>query len=232
MRRLPATILLLVAACGGSPNKPIEPKTAEHDAGEGTAGERQSASLVHEGEAVAKDDAPDAETADQIYARVQADIVGCYEQGKKSTPKMLSGRATLDVSIDSSGKAACVVVSDDTGLTQEVEDCMSARMTREAFKSNGSTWSTEIPVVVKDGKVSLGPQATGAPAPRPSRRTASRTPRTRSSRRCSLSSTSARRAATASRTCAAGVLAGAKFPPPKGAVGLVSVPVKVLARSQ
>src|SRR5688500_3091988 len=165
MQRLLVTLVLLTA-CGGSPKKPAEPTTsgasADADAGAG-GGPRQSTSLVAEGE-VAKDDAPDAETAEQIYGRVQTDLVACYEQGKKSTPKMLSGRATLDVSIDSTGKPACVVVGDDTGLTQEVEDCMSARMSRETFKSNGATWATEIPILVKDGKVSLGPPATNAPA--------------------------------------------------------------------
>lgn len=273
MRRISATIVLYLAylaACGGTPNKPVEPKTSETDAGaggdeDGGGGERQSSSLIQEGVAVAKDDAPDAETPEQIYARVQSDLVGCYEQGKKSTPKMLSGRATLDVSIDSTGKAACVVISDDKGLTQEVEDCMTARMSRETFKSNGTTWATEIPVLVKDGKVSLGPPATGAPALEtvethglpdsahdvvvallPQLHDCTKGGDAKSNLRvihvgarvgkdgrvqCALASAAAPMPSKV-RTCAAGVLAGAKFPAPKGAVGLVSVPVKVLARSK
>ena len=259
MRRILA-IVFVVTACG-SPSKPAEPKPAETDAG--ATGERQSTSLVAEGEAVAKDDAPDAETAEQIYGRVQADLVACYEQGKKSTPKMLSGKATLDVSIDSSGKAACVVVSDDTGLTQEVEDCMAARMTREVFKSNGATWATEIPVVVKDGKVSMGPPATTVPALEtvethglpdsahevveallPQLHDCTKGGDGKSALRvihvgarvgkdgrvqCALASSSVP-VPSKVRTCAAAVIAGAKFPSPKGQVGLVSVPVKVLAR--
>lgn len=191
--------------------------------------------------------------------------MACYEQGKKSTPKMLSGRATLDVSIDSAGKPACVVVGDDTGLTQEVEDCMAARMSRETFKSNGATWATEIPILVKDGKVSLGPPATNAPALEtvethglpdsahdvveallPQLHECTKGGDGKSALRvihvgarvgkdgrvqCALAS-SAAPVPSKVRTCAAGVLAGAKFPPPKGAVGLVSVPVKVLARSK
>jgi hypothetical protein len=264
MRRLLA-MSLLVVACGSSSKKPAETATSETDAGSSGGGERQSTSLVVEGEAVAKDDAPDAETAEQIYARVQADLVACYEQGKKSTPKMLSGRATLDVSVDSAGKPACVVVGDDTGLTQDVEDCMSARMSRETFKSNGATWATELPILVKDGKVSLGPPATAAPALEtvethglpdsahdvveallPQLHECTKGGDGKAGLRvihvgarvgkdgrvqCALASSAAPMPSKV-RTCAASVLAGAKFPPPKGAVGLVSVPVKVLARSK
>lgn len=257
--------LFAFAGCGSSPKKAAEPTASEPEHGTGGESERQSTSLVAEGKQVPNDDAPDAETAEQIYARVQADLVACYEQGKKSTPKMLSGRATLDVSIDSAGKAACVVVGDDTGLSQEVEDCMAARMSRESFKSNGATWATEIPIVVKDGKVSLGPPATAAPALEtvelhglpdsayevveallPRLHECTQGGGGQSTLRvihvgarvgkdgrveCALAS-SAMPMPSKVRSCAADVLAGAKFPPPKGAVGLVSVPVKVLARKQ
>src|SRR5262245_51487395 len=103
MIRRPALVItvLLVAACGGSSKKPAEPAAAEADAG----GEKQTTALVVEGAAASHEEAPDAESAEQVYQRVQADLVACYEQGKKAAPKMLSGRATLDVSIDSSGKA-------------------------------------------------------------------------------------------------------------------------------
>lgn len=105
-----------------------------------------------------------ADTPANIYQRVYPDLVGCYEQGRRATPTMTSGRATLGVSVDPTGKPACVVVSDDTGLTQEVEDCMAARMARETYAKTGTAWSTEIPVVVKSARITLGPPPTAAPA--------------------------------------------------------------------
>jgi len=161
--------LLAIGACGGGTDvasQPIAPKSAAAPAPASTDGERQATPLVVQGAAVAGSplEAADAETPDQIYARVRSDLVACYEQGRKALPNMTSGRITLNVSIDGAGKPTCIVASDDTGLSQSVEDCMSARMGRESFKSNGATWATELPLLVKDGKVSLGPPATNAPA--------------------------------------------------------------------
>lgn len=113
---------------------------------------------------VASPAATPADTPDQIYQRVYPDLVGCYEQGRKETPTMTSGRATLGVSVDPAGKPACVIVSEDTGLTQEVEDCMAARMAREIYAKTGAAWTTEIAVVVKSARVTLGPPPTAAPA--------------------------------------------------------------------
>lgn len=256
-------LAFVASACGGAEKRPVEPPAKAAD--DGDAGARQTTALVVQGTAAPREDAPDAESAEEIFARVQADIVACYEQGKKTAPKMTSGRATLDVNIDASGKATCVVVSDDSGLTQEVEDCMSARMSREPYKSNGATWSTEIPVVVKDGKVSLGPPATAAPALEtvethgmpdsahevveallPKLHQCTVDTEGKSTLRvihvgarvgkdgrvqCALAS-SAAPMPSKMRECAASVLAGATFPPPRSAVGLVSVPVKVTARQK
>jgi len=264
-------VAIALAACGGgggapkSPSDPSPQATGSGDAPKPAGGERQTTALVSQGTAVraGPEDAPDAETPEQIFARVQADLVACYEKGRKAVTTMTSGKVTLNVAIDAAGKSRCVVASDDTGLTQEVEDCMSARMAREAFKANRASWATELPIVVNAGKVVLGPPATAAPAletvethglpdaahdiveallPRlhkcaeggdadPSLRVMHVGARVAKDGRveCALASSAAPLPAKV-RECAADALASAKFPAPRGTFGLVSVPVKILAR--
>jgi len=96
----------------------------------------------------------------EILERVKADFAECYVRGKKSTPQMMSGKVTWLASVDASGRPTCVVPLDDTGLTQEVEDCMSARLERERF-TPGAPWSFELPIVASDDGVRLGRETTG-----------------------------------------------------------------------
>lgn len=92
------------------------------------------------------------------FTRVRDDLTACYEEGKKAVPTMTSGRITFHVSVDASGKTACVVPSDDTGLTQEVENCMRTRLDKESYAPLDTPWSFSIPLVLKEGK--LGPGET------------------------------------------------------------------------
>lgn len=96
-----------------------------------------------------------------IYARLEHDLALCYEQGRKSTPSMLDARLTLNASIDATGTPTCVIPSDHTGLTQDVEDCMSARFAKEKF-DDGSPWSASVPVVIRAGTLKLGERRSDA----------------------------------------------------------------------
>jgi hypothetical protein len=71
---------------------------------------------------------------------------------------MTDGKLTLNASIDASGKATCVIPSDHTGLTQDVEDCMSARFTAEKFDP-GAAWSAAVPIVLRGGVLARGESA-------------------------------------------------------------------------
>jgi hypothetical protein len=93
---------------------------------------------------------------EEVFARLRADFTGCYEVGKKDVPTMTSGKVTLHASIDRSGKTTCAVPSDDSGLTQDVEDCMRKRLGRESYASQSSSWSAVLPIVVENGALSLG----------------------------------------------------------------------------
>ncbi len=93
-----------------------------------------------------------------IYARLESGLVRCYELGKKTTPEMTDGKLTLNASIDTTGKTTCVIPSDHTGLTQDVEDCMSARFTAEKFDA-GPAWSAALPIVLRGGKLARGESA-------------------------------------------------------------------------
>ena len=95
-----------------------------------------------------------------IYARLRPALVACYDQGQKSTPEMVEGKLTLNATIDAAGRTSCVIASEDTGLTQEVEDCMVARFATEKFdESAGAPWQAVVPVVVRKGAVQLGERA-------------------------------------------------------------------------
>jgi len=93
-----------------------------------------------------------------IYARLESGLVRCYELGKKTTPEMTDGKLTLNASIDANGKTTCVIPSDHTGLTQDVEDCMSARFTAETF-DEGAAWSAAVPIVLRGGVLARGESA-------------------------------------------------------------------------
>jgi len=93
-----------------------------------------------------------------IYARLESGLVHCYELGKKATPEMTDGKLTLNASIDATGKTTCVIPSDHTGLTQDVEDCMSARFAAENF-DEGTPWSAVVPIVLRGGVLRRGENA-------------------------------------------------------------------------
>jgi hypothetical protein len=93
-----------------------------------------------------------------IYTRLESALARCYEIGKKATPEMTDGRLTLNASIDASGKTTCVIPSDHTGLTQDVEDCMSARFAAETFDA-GTSWSAVVPIILRAGVLRRGESA-------------------------------------------------------------------------
>jgi hypothetical protein len=98
-----------------------------------------------------------------IYARLQPGLARCFDQGKRSTPEMSDGKLTLNAAIDAHGKATCVIPSEHTGLTQEVEDCMSAHFTTTSL-DDGAPRAAMVPVVIRAGVVKLGEPPTGAAA--------------------------------------------------------------------
>ena len=153
-----APIALLLVACGSS-NKPeaTAPRAAEGTGESATAGPSP-----REEPAVASEPAaPKLQLSDEaILGRMSDDLLACYTQGKKAAPKMADGKVTFLASVDAGGKASCVAPMDDTGLTQEVEDCMGARLAREAYEP-GAAWTFELPLVVKRGAVALGKEASG-----------------------------------------------------------------------
>lgn len=100
--------------------------------------------------------APAAIGAPEIFARAKNDLAACYEQGRTAVPTMTSGRVTFHAAIDAAGRTTCVVPSDDLGLTQDVEACMRERLDRETYPASGASWSTPIPIAVKDGALALG----------------------------------------------------------------------------
>lgn len=101
--------------------------------------------------------APRPDTA-AIYARIRADVTACYTQGTKAHPEMRDGRVTLNASIDAAGKTTCVVPSQDSGLTQDVESCMASAFAKQSFPASddGRGWNAAVPVVVRAGDVQLG----------------------------------------------------------------------------
>lgn len=95
-----------------------------------------------------------APSAPAIFARIRGDLADCYERGRKATPEMKDGKVTLHATM-AAGRTACVIPADDRGLTQEVEDCMGARLAREAHEP-GVEGAVSLPVIVNAGAVSLG----------------------------------------------------------------------------
>jgi hypothetical protein len=68
---------------------------------------------------------------------------------------MLDGKLTLNASFDASGKAACAIPTEASGITQAVEDCMSARLGAESF-GPGEPGTEIVPIVLKGGVLALG----------------------------------------------------------------------------
>jgi len=171
---------------------------------------------------------------------------------------MLDGRLTLDASIDATGVPTCVIPSDDRGLTQDVEDCMSARFAKERF-GDGAPWSASVPIVVRAGTVTLGERKPASltiesvetvrmpdafdvleslePALHACVRGADQDGLKSMLVAARIGADGRAQCALASspgvlspsvRECATGVLRAAKFPPPKRGSGLVLVPILVL----
>jgi hypothetical protein len=199
---------------------------------------------------------PGPPDAAALFALLQADLVTCYELGKQATPEMVNGKLTLNASIDASGTPLCVIPSDHTGLTQEVEDCMSARFAAHRLPA-GAPWAASVPVLVRDGAVQLGERASDLaaldsvetfrmpdafdtleslePALQACMRSLDRQSGVKAvlvgarvgvdgRPQCALA-TSRGALPPSVADCAAGVLRGAKFPPPKRGAGLVLVPI-------
>lgn len=146
---------LFAWACGASTSSspPLSRVGAPSSPPPGASDPASPPATASEARTAALDDA-------QILERVKADFAECYARGKKTTPQMTNGKVTWLASVDASGKTSCVVPLDDTGLTQEVEDCMSARLERERF-APGAPWSFELPIVASDDGVRLGRETTG-----------------------------------------------------------------------
>ncbi|MDB4938734.1 MAG: hypothetical protein JWP87_5706 [Labilithrix sp.] len=194
-----------------------------------------------------------------MFARLQPGLVRCFEQGKKSTPEMTDGKLTLNASLDAHGKPMCVIPSEHTGLTQEVEDCMSAHFLTTSF-DDGAPPAAVVPVVIRAGAVKLGEPTSGAAkiesvetvrmpdafdvleSLEPELQACVRSIDKSSGltgllvgarvgadgrAQCALA-TSSGPLPPAVSDCAAGVLRGAKFPPPKKGSGVVLVPIGLL----
>lgn len=76
---------------------------------------------------------------------------------------MTSGKITFHASVDASGVTRCVVPSDDTGLTQAVEDCMRERVAKERYAPTRDRWTSTLPVLVSKGVLSAGGAPPGTP---------------------------------------------------------------------
>lgn len=141
--------LALLAACGsGTASGPVS-EPARSTAPVAPPPPTTSSAPVVQGHATAP-------TAEEIWRRVSTDLTACYENGRKTVPEMVDGRIAFVTSVDAGGKTTCVVPSDDTGLTAEVEDCMRTRLERESFAATGAPWSARLPVQVKAARVALG----------------------------------------------------------------------------
>jgi hypothetical protein len=102
-------------------------------------------------------------TAAAIFAKLEPDFTACFVEGKKATPEMTGGKITMHVSVDAEGHTGCVIPSNDSGLTQEVEDCIRTRLDRETYDARGP-WTVELPLTARDGRVTLR-AAAGSAAP-------------------------------------------------------------------
>jgi hypothetical protein len=144
--------VVALLACSG----PKEPNAASFTAPATTI---SASGTPSEGPAPASSSVPTVSSPptreEDPFTKMRGDFTACYEDGKKSVPTMTSGKITFHAAVDASGKTTCVVPSDDTGLTQEVENCMRVRLDKESYAKRDAPWSFALPLVVKDGK--LGP---------------------------------------------------------------------------
>lgn len=160
---VPALVLVLVAAaCGPPPANGANTAHTSNGANEPSAPPPPTRPSVEGPGSVAalpstppRAPRPDAAA---IYARLRADVTACYTQGTKTHPEMRDGRVTLNASIDATGKTTCVIPSQDSGLTQDVESCMAAAFATQSFPASedGRGWNAVVPVVVRGGAVQLG----------------------------------------------------------------------------
>ncbi len=193
-----------------------------------------------------------------LFRLLQADLVTCYELGKQATPEMTDGKLTLNATIDATGKPLCVIPSDHIGLTQEVEDCMSARFAAQKLPA-GPPWSTSVPVLIRGGAVQPGERASDAASldsvetfrmPDAFETLEALEPALHACLRDLAPASGVKGVLVGARVgadgrpqcalatsrgalpvniaeCAAGVLRGTKFPPPKRGAGLVLVPISL-----
>lgn len=99
--------------------------------------------------------------ASALFTLLKPDLESCYATGRLAVPTMLEGKLTLNAAIDARGEAVCVVPTEDSGLTQEVEDCMSERLAARSFGAGRAT-TMAVPVVVRAGAVRLGDETAHA----------------------------------------------------------------------
>lgn len=197
-----------------------------------------------------------APTNAQLFSLFEDDFKTCYEQGKRMAPNMGAGKVTWLFSVSENGAVECVVPTDDTGFGQTVEDCMSQRIGRERFPAGGE-WSAELPVRVKEGSMGLGEARTSGletlethglddasvavqqllpalqrcaqPVDGHALQVIHVSGRVGADGHVTCAMASASAAVSHDvRACSAAVLDAARFPVPKGGVGLVSIPIKIL----
>ena len=191
-----------------------------------------------------------------IYAKLQPDLTACFVQGKKATPEMSDGKVTLHAAIDADGSAACVIPSDAEGLTQDVEDCMAARLAKERFAAAPAR-SIALPIAVHSSALAFGDPARDVARidsiettrmPDAFEMLESLVPELQGCLQGAESVAGLKSILVAARVgpdgraqcalassngslpqriaeCAAGVLRGARFPPPKRGSGIVVVPL-------
>lgn len=96
-----------------------------------------------------------------LFARLEPELVACFERGLVAAPKMSDGRVTVHATIGEDGAPTCVIPGDDSGLTQEVEDCMADRVGAARF-GPGEEALVSLPIAVRGRRVALGsPRAEG-----------------------------------------------------------------------
>lgn len=154
--------VLALVLIGCSAPKESAPVTFTTPAATISAGPESVASVSATPSSPSSNVAPARE--DDPFTKVRGDFTACYEEGKKAVPTMTSGKITFHAAVDASGKTTCVVPSDDTGLTQDVENCMRARLDKESYAKRDAPWSYALPLVVKDGKLGPGDVRANPPA--------------------------------------------------------------------
>jgi hypothetical protein len=72
---------------------------------------------------------------------------------------MLDGKMTVIATVDASGKTTCAMPIDEGGVTQGLEDCVSARFATMTF-DRGEPWTMAVPIALRSGKLGLGERVT------------------------------------------------------------------------